>query len=112
MAAAGIYALEHNVQRLAEDHANARLLAERLAQIEAVEVDPGSVQTNMVFMRVDPSRAEALRAYLKQRNVLIGAGSTVRLVTHLDVSAEEIGVAAQAVAQFFAEIPQPAAMHV
>ena len=111
VAAAGIYALKNNVQRLAADHDNARLLAERLAEIDGVEVDPGSVQTNMVFIQVDPSRAEPLREYLKHRNMLIGAGSTVRLVTHLDVNAEEIRALAQAVAQFFAQAPQRAAMH-
>ena len=111
VAAAGIYALKNNVQRLAADHENARLLAERLAEIDSVEVDPGSVQTNMVFIRVDPDRAEPLREYLKQRNMLIGTGSTVRLVTHLDVSAEEIRALAQAVAQFFAQAPQRTAIH-
>ena len=111
VAAAGIYALKNNVQRLAADHENARLLAERLAEIDSVEVDPGSVQNNMVFIRVDPDRAEPLREYLKQRNMLIGTGSTVRLVTHLDVSAEEIRALAQAVAQFFAQAPQRTAIH-
>jgi threonine aldolase len=111
VAAAGIYALKNNVQRLAADHENARLLAERLAEIDSVEVDPGSVQTNMVFIRVDPDRAEPLREYLKQRNMLIGTGSTVRLVTHLDVSAEEIRALAEAVAQFFAQAPQRTAIH-
>ncbi len=111
VAAAGIYALKNNVQRLAADHENARLLAERLAEIDSVEVDPGSVQTNMVFIRIDPDRAEPLREYLKQRNMLIGTGSTVRLVTHLDVSAEEIRALAQAVAQFFAQAPQRTAIH-
>lgn len=111
LAAAGLYALQNNVERLADDHGNARLLAELLAGVEGVEVDPALVQTNMVFMRVDAQRAEPLRQFLRERDMLIGAGSTVRLVTHLDIAAEDIRALAQAVAQFFAQAPQENALH-
>jgi threonine aldolase len=111
LAAAGIHALQNNVERLAQDHDNARLLADLLAQIEAVEVDPASVQTNMVFASVDPQRAEPLRQFLKQRGMLIAAGSRVRLVTHLDVGADDIRALAAAVAQFFAESPRQVPLH-
>ena len=50
LAAAGRYALEHNIQRLAQDHENARQLAEKLAQINEVDVDVGKVNTNMIYM--------------------------------------------------------------
>ena len=52
IAAAGLYALDHHVERLAEDHANARLLAEGLAQIPGVAIDPASVETNIVWFEV------------------------------------------------------------
>src|SRR5262245_49218521 len=58
LAAGGIHALQNNVERLAEDHDNARLLAQLLAQIDGVTVDPAAVQTNMVFVSVDSQRAE------------------------------------------------------
>ena len=111
LAAAGIHALQNNVERLAQDHDNARLLAEMLAPIDALEVDPAAVQTNMVFVSVDPQRAEALRQYLKARGMLVGAGSRIRLVTHLDVSAEDIKALAAAVAAFFAESPHQVPLH-
>jgi threonine aldolase len=111
LAAAGIHALQSNVERLAQDHDNARLLADLLAQIDGVGVDPATVQTNMVFASVDPQRAEPMRRFLKQRNMLIGAGSRIRLVTHLDVSPEDIKAFAAAVAQFFAESPRQVQLH-
>jgi len=111
LAAAGIHALQHNVERLAQDHDNARLLAELLAEVEGVGVDPETVQTNMVFASVDPERAEPLRQYLKQRNMLIGAGSRIRLVTHLDVSAEDIKALAVSIAQFLTERPRHVPLH-
>jgi threonine aldolase len=103
MAAACSYALEHNVERLAQDHANARRLAEGLSQVEGVSVDVAAVQTNMVFATFPPDRADALRAFLRQRNMLIAGGSTVRLVTHLDVDEADIRALVQAVSEFFAQ---------
>ena len=111
LAAAGMHALQNNVQRLAEDHANASLLADLLATVEGVRVDRAAVQTNMVFVSVDAQRAEALREFLRQRNMLIGAGSTIRLVTHLDVNAEDIQALAGAVAQFFGQTPRRVPLH-
>jgi threonine aldolase len=85
VAAAGLYALEHNVERLAEDHANARLLAEGLAEIPSVHIDLDTVESNIVFFEVDdaPGRAAALR----DAGVDIGAFGPrrIRAVTHLDV---------------------------
>jgi len=111
LAAAGIYALQNNVQRLADDHANARLLAERLAAIDGIEVDSASVQTNMVFVRIAQELAEPLRSYLNQRNMRIGGGTTVRLVTHLDVGPADVRTFTETVAQFAAQAPRAAAMH-
>ncbi len=93
IAAGGVYALRHHVKRLAEDHANARRLAEGLAALPGVTLDPASVETNLVFFelsgRVD---AEAFVAGLGARGVRVGAMGprTIRAVTHLDVSAAQI----------------------
>jgi threonine aldolase len=99
LAAAGLYALERNVERLAEDHANARRLAERLARIDALDVSPAA--TNMVHVTVPAERASALRAHLRERGVLVRAGSTLRLVTHLDVAPADVERAIGAFEEFF-----------
>ena len=101
LAAAGLYALEHNVSRLADDHANARKLADSLRSIDALTVD--GPHTNMVFVSVPPDRLVALEAFLRGRGVLILARSaSVRLVTHLDVDAAGVERAAAAFHEFFA----------
>lgn len=98
LAAAGLYALEHHIDRLSEDHANAKRLAARLQEIPAVTIDPSLVETNMLFFDVHNTKLStpAFVAALKQEGVLINAvgGSTCRAVTHLDVSAEAIEQAA------------------
>lgn len=89
LAAAGIYALENHVERLAEDHANARTLAEGLAEIPGVTVDP--VQTNMVFVDVCGDTIH-LAERMEASGVLMAGytGKKIRLVTHLDISAKNI----------------------
>lgn len=96
LAAAGIHALDHHLDRLADDHDNAARLAKGLADIERVEVV--GVATNMVFVDLpDPGRA--LRDRLENRGVQALVGdSTVRLVTHLDVDEHDIEAAVRAVA--------------
>ena len=91
IAAGGLYALRHHVKRLAEDHANARRLAEGLAELPGVVVDPASVETNIVIFDV-PRDAEAAITALLARGVRMGAMGprTIRAVTHLDVSPAQI----------------------
>jgi threonine aldolase len=101
LAAAGIYALEHNVGRLAQDHENARALAEQLSRCDEVEVPPGGAQTNMLFVSVDPKRSMKMREYLKERGMLVRGNGTIRLVTHLDADANDIERFAGAVKEFF-----------
>ena len=102
LAAAGLYALEHNVARLAEDHANALRLAEGLTQIPGISCEPGSVQTNMVFATIeDPAQAQPLEDYLRANGVLTLGGQVLRLVTHKDVDADGVARAADLVAGFF-----------
>jgi threonine aldolase len=101
LAAAGIYALEHNVARLAEDHANAIRLAEGLRGIDEVLVD--GPHTNMLFVTVPAERLASLVAFLQSRGVLVLARSpTLRLVTHLDVDAAGVERATAVFAEFFA----------
>lgn len=102
LAAAGIIALKQHVERLAEDHANARRLAEGLAGIPALEVDPSSVQTNMVFCTVADSDMRPLQAHLKANGILVGSGNPLRLVTHLDISAGDVDTTIAAFGGYFA----------
>ena len=87
LAAAGMYALKNNVARLQEDHDNAAWMAEQLREAGA---DVMRQDTNMLFVRVGEENAAALGEYMKARNVLINASPIVRLVTHLDVSREQL----------------------
>jgi threonine aldolase len=94
IAAAGLYALDHNVDRLAEDHANAKLLARGLAEIPGVTLDLEHVETNMVFFDVAQTglTAQDVVDRLLAHGVRMGAvGRTlIRAVTHLDVSRTDV----------------------
>jgi len=93
IAAGGVYALRHHVKRLAEDHANAKRLAEGLAKLPGVDLDPAAVETNLVFFDLKGSLdAPTLVERLLAHGVRMGAlgPRTVRAVTHLDVSAQQI----------------------
>ncbi len=105
LAAAGSYALENHVARLAEDHRNAESLAHGLEGIDGLSVDREAVQTNMVFVSLDPERDDSLQAFLKERGILVSGRGTYRLVTHLDVSAADIDTAVQAFRNYFASGP-------
>jgi threonine aldolase len=85
LAAAALYALDHNVDRLADDHANARVLASGLADLDGISLDPEAVATNIVVFDVDDARG--LVAALEDAGVRMGAlgPRAVRAVTHLDV---------------------------
>jgi threonine aldolase len=103
LAAAGLYALDHNCDRLAEDHENARLLAERLADLPGVRLDLKTVQSNIVIFHLDAGMpdAAAVVARAQAEGVLVSAfaARTVRAVTHLDVSREDCRQAADRLAQ-------------
>ena len=105
IAAGGVYALRHHVKRLAEDHANARRLADGLAALPGVRLDPATVETNIVFFETTGSlTAAAAVDALLARGVRMGAlgPHTVRAVTHLDVDAAAIERALGAARQVFA----------
>jgi threonine aldolase len=101
LAAAALYALDHHVARLAEDHDHARRLADGLTAIPGVTVTPP--QTNIVFAHVEGERTAALLDHLKSRGVLATGLIGLRFVTHLDVDAEGIDRAVDAVAEFMKE---------
>lgn len=90
LAAAGIFALQNNVERLEEDHENAQRLAEGLEGLTGLSVDAGGAQTNMVFVTIGPEDAKALQLNLKEHGILIREGERLRLVTHLGITAEDI----------------------
>ena len=102
LAAACLHALDHHVARLAEDHARAARLAERLRAIDGLTVL--GQHTNMVFIDVPMERLRALDAHLREAGIRISIGylPTLRLVTHLDVDDDGIARTADAFARFFA----------
>ena len=102
LAAAGLYALDHNIARLAEDHANARLIAERLAGLPGIDLDLATVQTNIVIFRLSDVLPDAatIAARAKEQDVLISAlgPRILRAVTHLDAPCEDCERAADRLA--------------
>ena len=93
IAAAGVFALRHHVKRLADDHVNARRLAEGLAALPGIALDPATVETNIVIFELTGALdARAAEQRLLERGVRMGAMGPrlVRAVTHLDVSAAQV----------------------
>ncbi len=102
LAAAGLVALEESPPKLHEDHANARRLAEGVAELPGVEIDPERVVTNIVLFDVSGTglAADLICARLKERGVLAsGFGTSIRMVTHYDVSRDDIETALGALRQ-------------
>ena len=97
VAAGALYALDHNIDRLAEDHANAAALASGLSQLDGVTIDPAEIETNIVIFEVDDP--EAVCATIERAGVRMGVVGPrrIRAVTHLDVDADGIQRAVQAV---------------
>lgn len=87
LAAAGLYALQHNIQRLAEDHFHAKLLQEGLS---ALGYQATTAQTNMVFVDIGDSDVEFFSRSMHSHGIKINSGRRIRLVTHLDVSKSDI----------------------
>lgn len=96
LAAAGLYALDHQVERLAEDHANAERLGSGLREL-GHDVEP--VQTNMVYVQVG-DQARALGEFLASQGIRVSPAARLRLVTHLDVQAADIARVIEAFAAF------------
>ena len=91
LAAAGILSLTEQVQYLHDDHENARQLANTLAELPGLEIDPHSVQTNMVFARITKGTRKDLMKRMEKEGVLIsGSRDNLRLVTHYDFKQDYI----------------------
>jgi threonine aldolase len=101
LAAAGLFALDHNLERLAEDHANARLIADRVAGTKAM-IDLATVQSNIVIFRLPPALPDAAEVVRRAQceGVLVSAfaARTVRATTHLNVTAAQCRRAADVLA--------------
>ncbi len=108
IAAGALYALEHNRQRLTEDHQNAQFVADGVRRAEGLRLDPERVDTNMVIFRVDErlGPASTLVAALKQRGLLVLAigPDQVRAVTHLHITASDAARAAEILVETAADI--------
>jgi threonine aldolase len=106
LAAAGLYALDHNIERLAEDHANARHLAQALAELPGLALDPETIETNLVIFEVTRPglTAEQLVSAMADRGVLFCAMAPkkCRMVTHLDVTRGQIDDALGRLRRFLA----------
>jgi threonine aldolase len=104
LAAAAIYALDHNVERLAQDHALATRLAQVFTHIEGATVDP--VHSNIVFVDLDgpaKTKAAGLLAHLQQHGILATGLYRLRFVTHLDVDAAGVEQAVAVIQRYFAK---------
>ncbi len=103
LAAAALYALDNNVERLAEDHEKARYFAEGINEIEGISLDIKSVQTNIVVFNSKRIGKEELIKKLKKRDVLISSGSydNMRAVFHMDVNDKEVENALGAITSLF-----------
>ncbi|MBN1218908.1 MAG: low-specificity L-threonine aldolase [Anaerolineae bacterium] len=104
LAAAGIIALTEMVERLHEDHLNARRLAEGLANIPGFYVDLNTVQTNMVFLSLADSLVDAFGPFMAKRGIIVSKGSTsLRLVTHYGIEAADIELVIQSAVEYSAQ---------
>ena len=91
LAAAGLYAMEHNRERLIEDHRRAYLLAESLSEVDGLELDLNLVQTNMIYLRTNGPAEELVKKLAEQGVDVLAIGSNlIRLVTHLHIGDEDI----------------------
>ncbi|MDD9909289.1 MAG: low-specificity L-threonine aldolase [Ahrensia sp.] len=99
LAACGLYALDHHVDRLAEDHIKARTLAQRLAAIDGIEIDESAVQTNMIWLTVSSPRRMGLADHLRKDGIVAPSPDPrtgqMRMVVHLDISREDIDIVVQ-----------------
>jgi threonine aldolase len=101
LAAAALYALDHHIERLADDHRNAQPIAQAIADTPGLRLDPPDAETNLIWFEVEPDLGTArdVAAALKAQGVLVHVGGphTLRACTHLDVSASQAARAAEVI---------------
>jgi len=92
IAAGGLFAVKNNIERLAEDHENAKSLAQHLSQLSNVEIDISSVETNIVMFKSKVKFVEQVMAECRENNLLISLGGVgvLRIVTHMDVNSKDV----------------------
>ncbi len=100
IASAGLYALQNNVERLVEDHANALSLATELSEVKGIKVN--DVYTNMFYVTLPKGSGAELAAFLRTRNIIIGSSDNLRIVTHLDFAEADIGAVVDGFKAFYA----------
>lgn len=109
IAAGAKYAIEHQIDRLAEDHANAQILARAIEQTEGLSLEAGPVETNLVWIKVDPALGTAADVVtrLKSEGVLTSAlgPQVLRACTHLDISSDDALAAADVIRNLFSGVP-------
>ena len=112
LAAAALHALDHHVERLADDHRNAKVVAKAIADTPGLRLDPPGVETNLIWFEVEPELGTArdVAAALQASGVLVHVAGpqTLRACTHLDVSAAQAARAAEVVRK---AMRQTAAVH-
>ena len=105
LAACGLYALDNNIERLAEDHRRAHDLADVLSRFDAFDVQRDQLDTNMVFVKLDPAHVKLLYLHLEKSGILFGApAQTIRLVTHLDIDDADIETIGKVIEEYFLAI--------
>ena len=104
LAAAGLYAIEHNVERLQEDHKLAAQLAERLTNVDGLIVHGGSAQTNMVYLSTEKGDGAEFHQWCAERGLKFGGRNPARLVTHRHIAEEHIDRAAKIIRGYFESI--------
>jgi len=105
IAAAAHHALEHNVARLADDHANAARLAAGLRAIDGLTVD--TPQTNIFYIHMDPAACDGLRAAMVREQIRATVGPHTRLVTHWNVSQDDVDKVIRVISAFFSDWKKP-----
>ncbi|EOD55358.1 low-specificity L-threonine aldolase [Aeromonas molluscorum] len=100
LAAAGQFALEHQFERLADDHRRARRLAEGLAALPGIALDLGQVQTNMLFLQLTQGESSTLLAFMKERGILFSGYGEMRLVTHLQITDDDVAEVIDAFSEY------------
>ncbi len=101
LAAAGIYAIENNIERLSEDQHNAEALARGLQDIAEVRVNYHDNQTNMLFLSLPQKQLKELHVFLRQRGIIIPDGTQVRVVTHLEIDRRDADFIVETFKTFF-----------